>query len=538
MRLPCSCFSVHAPRRSPLLRPFRRTIVPAASVAAALIAAPAFAGAPSGGASAPGAAPTSSGGAAPLPATPRSRARKTTPRAGSGAAVPQITSARCFGDRSACPKRHDPHVVRPGGTLLLRGHHLTSGLRVVYPRKTTRAHAGSTSHKTIASRLKRSGSSFFAPVPALARSGRIYIVNARGARSASFGPILVRGLPQPTQAPSTAAGGANPQTHAGVFAGNAMWIWYLSKSEGGNLDAIAARAAAAQIRTVYIKSSDGSTNFWSQFTPALVQALHQRNLRVCAWQYVYGTHPAAEAQLGAQAVSDGADCLIIDAEAEYEGKYAAAQTYVQTLRGAIGQSLPVALAGFPYVDYHESFPYSVFLGAGAAQWNMPQMYWHEIGTSVDRVFSHTYTENQIYRRPILPLGQTYGGTPPSEIAHFRNLVPAYGAAGSSFWDWQETTSAGWSALGQALSPAAPVDTSQDYPALGVGAKGDQVVWLQEHLATAQAQTPTTGTFDATTARALSAFQSSKGLPPTGSTDPATWQAVLALAPVAVDWTTR
>ncbi|MGI8558671.1 MAG: peptidoglycan-binding domain-containing protein [Solirubrobacteraceae bacterium] len=504
-----------------------------------LVAAPAYA-AVSGGASAPGTGNSGSSGAALRQPTHRGH---TTRRGRAAGAVPQIVSAHCLGGPAYCPSAHNPHAVFPGGTLLVRGRHLTSGMSVVYPRRAARTSrhgkAGAARHQTINSRLKRSGSSFLAPVPGLASSGKIYIVSTGRPRSQPFGPILVKRIPKPSRGSSGAAGGANSQgssAAAAVFAGNAMWIWYLSKSDGGNLDTIASRAASAQIKTVYVKSSDGSTNFWSQFTPALVQALHQRNLRVCAWQYVYGTHPAAEAQLGAQAVSDGADCLIIDAEAEYEAKYASAQTYIQTLRGAIGPSFPVALAGFPYVDYHESFPYSVFLGPGGAQLNMPQMYWHEIGTSVDRVFSHTYTENQIYSRPILPLGQTYGGTPPSEIANFRQLAQAYGARGHSFWDWQETTNAGWGALGQSFSSPAPVDTSQDYPPLAQGTKGDQVVWLQEHLATAQQQTPTTGTFDATTAQALRAFQSSRGLPPTGVADPSTWTAVLGLAPVAVDWT--
>ena len=53
----------------------------------------------------------------------------------------------------------------------------------------------------------------------------------------------------------------------------------------------------------------------------------------------------------------------------------------------------MALAGFPYVDYHPGFPYSVFLGPGGAQYNAPQMYWVDIGTSVNTVYAHTYAYN-------------------------------------------------------------------------------------------------------------------------------------------------
>src|ERR1039458_10849847 len=89
---------------------------------------------------------------------------------------------------------------------------------------------------------------------------------------------------------------------------------------------------------------------WSQFNPQLVSVLHANHLRVCAWQYVYGDNPAAEARVGAAAVNDGADCLVIDAEAEYQGKYIQAQTYISDLRGLIGANFPVALAGFPYIQ--------------------------------------------------------------------------------------------------------------------------------------------------------------------------------------------
>ena len=122
-----------------------------------------------------------------------------------------------------------------------------------------------------------------------------------------------------------------------------MWIWYVKKSSGGNLKKIARKAKQHDMRTVYIKSSDG-TSAWSQFTHRLVRSLHHRGLRVCAWQYVYGGHPKSEAKRGAAAVRKGADCLVIDAEAEYEGRYGAADKYVDKLRRAIGPHFPTALS--------------------------------------------------------------------------------------------------------------------------------------------------------------------------------------------------
>ena len=263
-----------------------------------------------------------------------------------------------------------------------------------------------------------------------------------------------------------------------------MWIWYVSRSDAGNTAAIIAQAHAAGVTTLFIKSSDGASNYWSQFSPQLVAELHANGLRVCAWQYVYGSDPSGEAALGAEAVTDGADCLVIDAESEYEGHYAAAQTYLADLRASVGASYPIGLASFPEISYHESFPYSVFLGPGGAQYDLPQMYWHDIGISVDTVYANTYIANRVYGRPIFPLGQTYGSISSAELLRFREEASDYGATGYSFWDWQETSAAGWSTLAAPLAPLTSVTPNAEWPELHSGSKGDQVLWMQEHLATA------------------------------------------------------
>jgi hypothetical protein len=337
----------------------------------------------------------------------------------------------------------------------------------------------------------------------------------------------------PTVIPGTTGAVA---ASASAFEGEGMWIWYMSQSNGGSVAAIAARAHASGISTVFVKSSDGSTNYWGQFSPQLVAEMHANGLRVCAWQYVYGTNPAGEANLGAQAVATGADCLVIDAEAEYERRYAAAQTYITDLRAKIGASYPLGLASFPYVSYHPSEPYSVFLGPGGAQYNAPQMYWKDIGVSVDTVYANTYIANRIYGRPIFPLGQTYGGVSPSDVLRFREEAVGYGATGVSFWDWQETPASGWSALAAPLAPLTSVTPNAEYPEVRSGRKGDQVLWLQEHLASAIPSQETTGNFGSQTTANLEAFQTAHGIPPSGVADPATWAALLALPPVAVNWT--
>ncbi len=446
----------------------------------------------------------------------------------------KITVARCV-PASRCSTKQ--HQVSTHGTLLLQGQGLKSGESVAFPRswKARIARNSPSAH------LHTSKLGLVVTVPSNAHTGNIAVMLPNGHSSNQFGPIQVVTyrlhppapkvpVPAPTTTATTSASGT-------AFAGQGMWIWYMSASDGGNVASIVAQAHAAGVTTLFIKSSDGSTNYWSQFSPQLVAELHANGLRACAWQYVYGSNPTGEAELGARAAANGADCLVIDAEAQYEGHYAAAQTYIETLRAKVGPNYPIGLASFPYVDYHPSFPFSVFLGPNGAQFNAPQMYWHDIGTSVASVFVHTYEENLIYGRPILPLGQTYGGVNANEVVSFRSLASAYGAGGDSFWDWQETPSADWSALPAPLNTALTVPQPElTSPLLGEGAKGDQVLWLQEHLASAVPGQPTTGVFEATTTANIEQFQTAHAIPATGETDPNTWAALLALPPVPVKWT--
>jgi peptidoglycan hydrolase-like protein with peptidoglycan-binding domain len=422
--------------------------------------------------------------------------------------------------------------VSTRGRLQIQGSGLASGMVVAFPRSAG-AHIARNSPSA---HLHNSALGLVVAVPSSAHSGDIMVLLSHGRHSNSYGPIHVaRHALHPPPKPVVTSVSTAPAS-AVPFEGQGMWIWYVSASDGGSVASIVAQAKASDVGTLFVKSSDGSSNYWSQFSPQLVAELHANGLKVCAWQYVYGSDPVGEAELGAQAVTDGADCLVIDAEAQYEGKYGAAQTYLQTLRAKIGESYPLGLASFPYVSYHESFPYSVFLGPGGAQFNLPQMYWKDIGNSVDTVYANTYIANRIYGRPIFPLGQTYEHPSSEELVRFREEASDYGATGLSFWDFQETPSTGWEALSAPLEPLTSVTPNTTWPELSKGSSGDQVLWLQEHLASAIPTQQTTGSFASETEVNLRAFQAAHGIAESGVAEAATWQALLALPPVAVDWT--
>jgi hypothetical protein len=342
-----------------------------------------------------------------------------------------------------------------------------------------------------------------------------------------------------TAAPGGAGQFETPPEGQTPFDRQGMWIWYVSRSEGGSIPRIIARAKQAGIGTVYVKAGDAGS-VWSQFNSTLIEALHAGGLDVCAWQFVYGEQPLAEARAAAVAVGRGADCFVIDAEGHYEGRYAAADRYVRALRARIGADYPVSLAGFPYVDYHPSFPYSVFFGPGGATYNQPQMYWKTIGTSVRAVYEHTYLFNRLWDHPIYPLGQTYAGPGRKSVMRFRRFAESYSGLAPSWWSWQETTGGLWQALGAKTSgPILGYEPLVSHPLLRRGSKGDLVVWAQQHLRGAgQVQLPVTGVFGKLTRAAVRNFQGQSGLPASGTIGDETWQALLSFEPVRTRWAAR
>ena len=432
--------------------------------------------------------------------------------------APRLTGLRCVPTTAkAC---RSGVRVTVGKQLQVRGRGLKRGMRVSFR----------WSRGALAAKLARKRAGYTVRVPAGTALGKVAVtVSDRAGRRSNKRHIrVIASAPLP---PLTAA---RPGALPAIFAGNGMWIWYVSKSEGGNLDAIALRAKAAGISTVFVKSADRGT-VWNQFSPQLVADLHARGLRVCAWQFVYGEDPLAEARAAVASIGAGADCFVIDAETAYEGRYAPAQRYMTALRAAVGPSYPVGFTSFPYVDYHPRLPYSVFLGPGGAQANMPQVYWKAIGGSVDAVSAKTVANNRIYGTPMAPLGQSYDAPPAADLRRFRAVWAGYGAGGLSWWSWQASSTASWAVLSEP-APAPALLPDPGWPALDKGSSGDQVIWLQQHLASADPSVALDGKFTTATQDALEVFQTARGLAPTGETDAATWQALLTVPLRPVDWT--
>jgi murein L,D-transpeptidase YcbB/YkuD len=309
------------------------------------------------------------------------------------------------------------------------------------------------------------------------------------------------------------------------FAGHGMWIWQVPKAAGGDPAGIAEQAHLANIDTLIIKSAHGATP-WSQFSPELVAALHAEGLTVCGYQRLESSRAKAQAKAAATAVTAGADCFVIDAEAELEGRYGVARTYMKALRQRIGADFPLGFTSFPYVSLHPLEPYSVFLGEGGATVNLPQIYWKAIGHSPSVAFARTVADNSVYGRPLAPIGQLYEGPRRSEVLSFRRLALAYDVTGVSWWSWDSARASGWRALAPLVSPPALPAAEPVYPTVRPGARSDYVVWAKDHLRELGYSVSRDTRFDTLTRRAVQAFQADSGLAATGTLDPATWSALL------------
>ena len=138
---------------------------------------------------------------------------------------------------------------------------------------------------------------------------------------------------------------------------------------------------------------------------------------------------------------------------------------------------------FPYTDYHPRLPYSVFLGPGGAQANLPQVYWKDIGGTVDAVSGHTLAAQPDLRRsdradrPDLRRPAAGGlRALPLSVGRLRQrravvVVVAGRPARRSGRSWR--------------CPSPRPRSRRPIPGwptlLAKGNKGDQVVWLQQHL---------------------------------------------------------
>lgn len=232
-----------------------------------------------------------------------------------------------------------------------------------------------------------------------------------------------------------------------VLVGKGFFIWQVPACEGGNPEAIVARARAAGLSHVLLKIADTVYDFGISRTnrdlvAPVVAALRANGIRAWGWHYVRGDDPVREAQVAVGRTRElGLDGYVIDAESEYKqpGREVAARQFMEVLRAGL-PTTPIALSSYRYPSYHMTLPWSAFLER--CDINMPQVYWEQAHNSDAQLQRSVYEFNRLpVVRPVIPTLSAYGvgGWRPTadDITRFLHMAVTLGltAANAYSWDW-------------------------------------------------------------------------------------------------------
>jgi hypothetical protein len=340
-----------------------------------------------------------------------------------------------------------------------------------------------------------------------------------------------RAAPQPAPAPEP------PKLRGALPVGKGMWLYVPEQIEGGNVDALVARAKAVGLTHVYVRTGSSRMGFYAgEYLNRLLPAAHAAGIRVYAWDFPYLDNWEADVGRAAFAIGyttpDGhrVDGFSADIETRSQGVNVRPDTalaYGAGLRRAVGLDYPlIATVPRPSAQL-VTYPF-----AEVVTWFdaiAPMVYWLNRESGEDA--AGAMAALRVFNKPIMPIGQAYdgageGGRPgvPSanEIWRFMAVSEAEGAAAVSFWSWQHADQEAWDAIrdaGEFRLPAAPD-----------GQTPAQLRAYQVLLTSLGFPVGSDGVWGPATAAAVSAYQRAARLPVTGAIDAAT--KTLLLTPFA------
>jgi hypothetical protein len=249
--------------------------------------------------------------------------------------------------------------------------------------------------------------------------------------------------------------------------GKGMWLWQYRSTEGGDADAIVAKAVAAGLNQLWVRVGDSQDGFYAADTLArLVPKAHEHHLTVLGWGFPYLYDPVADAAWTTAAVDwrgprgDRLDGFSPDLETASEGVAVSEQrisVYLGFVRSALVGRPLVATVFRPTDRLWASYPYRSI--APYADSFAAMVYW---GCAEPGAAAVEAIQRLASLRPVHLIGQGYnmadeGGrqVPPSgdETWRFLEVARAGGAVGASFWDWQEIGAEQWRAMAEYPWPA-------------------------------------------------------------------------------------
>ena len=373
------------------------------------------------------------------------------------------------------------------------------------------------------------------PAPAAAAEAPAEAVAAPPAEPAAPAPVPDLSFEAP-------AGARPPTARGGLPVGKGMWIWLEDRAEGGDPEAIVARARATGLTHLYVRTGTLKGGFvGGPFLDRLLPVAHRHGIRVYGWDFPYLDNPGDDVNRALAAIRhttpDGhrIDGFSSDIESTFEGVNNDVEhvtAYSTWLRANVGPNYPlIATVPNPTVNrLRHGFPYGAIIPSFDAV--APMVYWMNRDPGADVANALAFFAP--WGKPVFPVGQAYDGGPEGgppgvpgrdAIIRFLQHAEASGAAGASFWSWQHATPEVW----DAVRDAAEFRLEVGGPA-GEGLTPGMVRAYQTALNGFGYGVPADGAWGPATIEAVRAYQTAARLPVTGRIDEAT--RAFLLAPVA------
>jgi len=336
----------------------------------------------------------------------------------------------------------------------------------------------------------------------------------------------------PAETTTTAAPAAEPTTPAlrgALPVGKGMWMYQPSAVEGGNAEAIIARAGAVGLTHVFVRTGSSKKGFYAgDFLSQLLPVAHAHGIRVYGWDFPYFDNVGDDVNRAVAAINftapsgDRIDGFSADIELLSMGVKVTPQNasaYGAALRQAVGANYPL-IATVPRPSPKlKTYPYDQVVASFDAI--APMVYW----LNRDPVTDVTGAMRDLARfnKPILPIGQAYDGAVDhgpqgvpgrAAILAFMDAAEKAGANSVSFWSWQHASPEAWDAIRDAPQFTLPFAPQTQFTP-------GQIRAYQYLLTTLGFPAPINGVWAQPTIDAVTAYQRAANLPITGIIDEAT-----------------
>jgi hypothetical protein len=261
--------------------------------------------------------------------------------------------------------------------------------------------------------------------------------------------------------------------------GKGVWIRRIAACEGGDPEAIVARALATGFSHLFLKVADGAEPYnvdpAAHFDAALelTDRLRSAGVAVWGWHTLYGDKPrfkgafqedyhlleaACARQRLEQLVPAGMQGYALNPEGDYQripGRLHKATAFMEAVRAAPElERLPIGLSARKFPAVHHGFPWRAF--RDQCDVDLPPVFWiGKRGQGPTQLEESLHQFNQLDPRlPYAPVGPGFCEEDwcpaPEELAAFFEKGLALGLPGASLWSWDDLNAAGEEAAGRDL----------------------------------------------------------------------------------------